>query len=724
MPVLTVAAPRSVFFFTLNLELMKNSVGDSAASPDLMSIFHGLGKWTLTVLLVVASPAEATAQTRPAPSITDSSVAPETAPHHSVYEQPAFTRAVQAGTRTRSGHPGPRYWQQYARYEIEAQLDPATHQLSGHERVTYLNRSPDTLHKLAVHLRQNLFSASVARRESVPVTGGMSLRRVSVNGMPLLQSSADSTAGYQIDGTVAWLRLPQPLPPGDSLSLTIDWSHEVAPAPADGKHGRDERVYFLGYWYPQVAVYDDVDGWVAEPYTGQAEFYMGQADYDVRLTVPNHWLVGATGILQNPEEVLSDRSRQRLQRARETGAVVTLLDEGERGSAAATRSPENSGPTTTWHFQAESVRDFAWGTSNRYLWTATRALVPPPANRFPGDGSVREVSADPAPGVATDTVMIHNFYRPTKAAAAWPNGARYTRNAVEVLSTYLPEPYPYPTMTAMEGVLRGGGMEYPMVTIMQPWADTLKLAGDLMHEVGHMWVPMEVGTNEKRYVWMDEGLTQFNTAQGMKRIYGSGPRPSGRPNDSETGQRRTYLRVARRGYEVPLMRHGDRIPASLYFDLPYDKAAQVLAALRGVIGKNEFQNAYRAFVDRWWGKHPQPYDFFNTLSDVTGRNLSWFWRSWFYTTGTLDQAIAKVTPAADSTRITVANRGRVPMPVHVAVTRSDGTTKTHQIPVNVWLTGETEHTMTVSSTPTITRVEIDPEEAFPDIDRSNQVWRR
>jgi hypothetical protein len=502
---------------------------------------------------------------------------------------------------------------------------------------------------------------------------------------------------------VAWLRLPAPLLPDDSLQLRFDWSHEVPPAPADGKEGRDASVYFNGYWYPQMAVYDDVEGWVADPYTGQAEFYMNQADYDVRLTVPNGWLVGATGTLQNPEDVLSERSRTRLRRARETGAVVSLLDAGERGTGTATRP--GSTATTTWHFSAESVRDFAWGTSNRYLWDATRALVPS--------------------GVAPDTVMVHSFFRPTEAAAAWPTGgARYTRNAVEVLSTYLEQPYPYPTMTSMEGVLRGGGMEYPMVTIMQPWADTLKLAGDLMHEVGHMWVPMEVGTNEKRYVWMDEGLTQFTTAQGMNAIYGPGPRPSGRAADAETGQRRTYLQVARRGYEVPLMHHGDRIPASLYFDLPYDKGAQVLSALRGLLGEASFRSAYRAFIDRWWGKHPYPYDFFNTVADVTGRDLSWFWRAWFYTTGTLDQALAAVKTTGDSTHITVANRGRVPMPARVRVTRSDGSTETHVIPVEVWLKGAERHTLRVPAAPTVTRVEIDPDEDFPDLDRSNQLWKR
>ncbi|MFB6247525.1 MAG: M1 family metallopeptidase [Salinibacter sp.] len=658
-----------------------------------------LGAWL--GLLLVGAGFRAAAQTRPAPSLAPPSTGD--ASRYEVYETPAFTRAVRRGTRSRDGRPGPRYWQQYARYQIRARLDTSAHRIIGRERVTYLNRSPDTLDQLAVHLRQNLFRGASARRRSVPETGGVTLRRVAVQQTRLSPTTDTSAVGYRVEGTVAWLRLPTPLPPDDSLSLQFRWAYTPPPAPADGRQGRDGRVYYAGYWYPQIAVYDDVRGWVAEPYTGQAEFYMGQADYDVRLTVPAHWRVGATGQLRNAPAVLSDRARRRLRRARRTGEVVSLLGRGERGTGRATRAPDGS--TATWHFTAKSVRDFAWGTSDRYLWDATRALVPTSRTRPP------------------DTVMIHSLYRPRAAAAAWPHAARYTAEAVATLSETL-RPYPYPTMTSMEGILRGGGMEYPMITIMQPWADTLKLAGDLMHEVGHMWIPMEVGTNEKRHVWMDEGLTQFNTAQGMRSLYGPGPRPSGRASDSETGQRRTYLQIARRGNEVPLMRHGDDIPASLYFDLPYDKAAQVLTALRGVLGPTTFRRAYDAFFDRWWGKHPTPHDFFNTIADVAGRDLSWFWTTWFYRTPTLDQALPSVRTGADSTTITIENRGRAPMPVPLVIRRADGSTSRRTVPVDVWLGGETRHQITIPADPPVVRVEIDPERHFPDLDRSNQTWRR
>jgi hypothetical protein len=652
----------------------------------LVALLSGLG----------TRPRPVPAQTRPAPALSESAAAPAT--RFAVYEDTAFTQAVRRGTRTRRGRPGPHYWQQHADYDLSARLSPTDHRLDGTAHITYFNRSPDTLRRIALHLRHNLFRGDAAQRASVPPTGGVHLEHLSAQGHRLQRKK---TPGYRVEGTVAWLSLPAPLPPNDSVSLTAAWTFTVPPAPADGRQGREDDLYVLAYWYPQVAVYDDVDGWVAEPYTGQAEFYMGRADYDVRLTVPHGWLVGATGRLQNPDSVFTARTQRRLTRARRRDAVVRVHSAGTPSH----HTLRDTAGTTTWHVRAEDVRDVAWGTSPDYQWDAARALV-----------------AD-STASAPDTVRVHSFYRPRPVAAAWTHAAHFTRRAVESLSEALPS-YPYLTMTAMEGVLNYGGMEYPMFTVMRPWADTLKLAGDLTHEVAHNWVPMAVGTNEKRHVWMDEGFTQYHTAQAMRRRYGPGPRPRGRPNDSETGQRRTYLRVARRGYEVPLSTHGDDIPRPLYFDLPYDKAAQVLSMLRELLGPALFQRAQNAFYERWWGKHPTPYDYFNTVADITGRDLGWFWHTWIYTTATLDQALHDVETDGDSTTITITSPGRAPMPVRLSLTRTDGTTTRRTLPVEPWLNDKDTLRVRVPSSPPLHRVEIDPEATFPDLDRSNQVWRR
>ncbi len=324
-------------------------------------------------------------------------------------------------------------------------------------------------------------------------------------------------------------------------------------------------------------------------------------------------------------------------------------------------------------------------------------------------------------GAAPDTVEIDSFFRLTRPAAAWKlGGARFTKDAIEQLSAYL-WPYPWPKMTSMEGVLTGGGMEYPMMTLMQPWADTLSLAGDLMHETGHMWFPMQVGSNEKRFPWMDEGFTQFDVAQGMRPLYGE-PRTGGRANDSEQGQRALYVRTARAGDDAPLMLPGDDYPQSLYFIMQYDKTAQVLAALRGLLGEELFHRAFREYGHRWIGRHPEPYDFFNTIDDVAGRDLSWFWQTWFYHGWSLDQAIASVTPAGDSLAITVEDRGLAPMPVYLTVTRLGGRVEHLTIPVDAWLHGERRVTVRVPAAPAVSAVEIDATGDFPDLNRENQKW--
>jgi hypothetical protein len=675
----------------------------------------------LAATLTLAAPARA--QTRPAPAVSPegAGAGPRAVPGP-VYESAAFSRAVAHGTRTRTGEPGPAYWVQHARYDIHATLDVSRKRLVGRESVVYLNRSPDTLSRLAVYLRQNVFAPGVPRRQSVPITGGVTLGRVAVNGVAVLPVRDRNPAmpitapprrppgpgRYAVDGTVMWIALAQPLAPGDSLRLDAAWAYSPAPAPADGREGRDGHVFFMGLWYPQLAVYDDVNGWVTDPYLLEAEFYMDPADYDVTLTVPHGWVVGATGTLRNPAAVLSRAARDSLAAARSTGRVVRVVTPG-RGAA---RAFAPGGPTATWHFTARDMRDFAWGTSDHYAWDATRALV-----GGAGTGAGAGSAAPP------DTVDIYSFFRLTTAAAAWRvGGARFTRDAVEQMSAWL-WPYPWPRMTSMEGVLDGGGMEYPMMTLMQSWADTLSLAGDLMHETGHMWFPMQVGSNETRYPWMDEGFTQFDVAVAMRRLYGA-HRGGGRRNDSESGQRSIYLAAVRAGRDAPLMGagSGDDYPQASYFSMFYDKTAMALDALGALLGPETFHRAFVEYGRRWIGRHPQPYDFFNTIDQVAGRDLSWFWTTWFYRTWALDQALESVTAEGDSVAITVTDRGLAPMPVPLAVTRADGSVQRLEVPVTVWLAGARTATLRVARDPRVVKVEIDPEGAFPDIDPANQTW--
>jgi hypothetical protein len=260
-------------------------------------------------------------------------------------------------------------------------------------------------------------------------------------------------------------------------------------------------------------------------------------------------------------------------------------------------------------------------------------------------------------------------------------------------------------------------MEYPMMTCIGGQWDTLGLYEVITHEIGHMWFPMIVGSDEKRYAWMDEGLTQFDQSQSMADFF--------KGFDDEARNRKNYLDFAEMGSEVELMHHGDRYPSyPAYGVASYYKPATVMVALRAVLGEATFNKAYKEYISRWTYRHPSPYDLFNTFENVSGRDLSWFWRSWFFETWKLDQAIDTVTTAGDSLAVVVANRGKAPMPMYLTVTRIDGRVERDTLPAEVWLQGERRQTIRVAREPAIRSIEIDAEKEFPDLDRSNQVWPR
>jgi hypothetical protein len=609
---------------------------------------------------------------------------------HPVVVPPSFERAIAQGTRTANGAPGPNYWTNTADYALDAHLEPDSAMLYGSGSIRYQNNSPDSLAQLVLHLRQNLHTEDAVRNRYVPLTAGMQVANVVVAGDTLqehpLLDLRTGTEGYVILGTRMLIVPAAPVLPGSSIELSMDWQFEVPEAGAP-RMGQDGEVFYLGYWYPQLAVYDDVNGWTAELYQGDGEFYMGYGAYDVSITVPEGWLVGATGTLQNPESVLSAPVRQRLAVATQPDTIVSIVGADERSAGSSTAASDDG--TLTWRFRAENVRDFAFGTSAAYVWDAAMAQT----------------------GDADDgTAMIHAFYRPD--VTPWQRSAEYARFAVEHLSEML-MPYPYPHMTAVEGII-GGGMEYPMMTLIGSNYRPRGLFSVTYHEISHMWFPMIVGQNEKHYTWMDEGTTSFNTAEGASDFYN---------DDAWESSNQSYFRLAGTDDEMPSMRHADNYP----FGTPargiasYSKPALILHALRGIIGEERFFEAYRTYAERWAYKHPQPYDLFNTFEDVLSQDLDWFWTPTLYETWTLDHAVARVDSSVDSPRVTIADEGLVPMPVPLRVTYADGTTINRMVPVDVWLKGTRETTVNLEPG-SVTGVVIDPKWYLPDVDRSDNRW--
>jgi Peptidase family M1 domain len=607
-----------------------------------------------------------------------------------------FEAAVGRGTRSRNGLPGPRYWQQWARYTLSAELNPVSKRMTGSGTIVYNNRSPDTLRTVYLQLLQNIFAPGARHNTNVPwAVEGMEFGRVAAQGTTLAAGGGDGP-GYDVNGTIMRLRLPAPLPPGGTAELAFDWKLRVPPDGAP-RGGQDGEVYFMNYWYPQMAVYDDVNGWQIDQYLGNAEFYMGYGDYDVSLTVPAGWLVTATGALQNPDEVLTAQTHARLDSARSAAGVVHVVTDLDREPGRSTTAGTDG--KLTWRFRARNVRDVSWAASSRYLWDATSAAV--------GDAN-----NDGRP----DTTLIQAFWRPEQRLNHWDESARYGQHSIEFYSRFL-WPYPYPHMTIVDGPNSCGGMEYPMMTCIGGQWDTLGMYEVVTHEIGHMWFPMQVGSDEKRFAWMDEGLTQFDQSQSMADFF--------RGFDDEARNRKNYLDFASAATEVELMHHGDRFPNySAYGVAAYYKPAAVMVALRGVLGHDLFQKAFTEYGRRWQFKHPTPYDFFDTFEDVSGRDLSWFWRTWFFETWSLDQTIEAVTPVGDSLEIGIENRGRAPMPVPLVVTRADGRADSLTVPVDVWLGGAKRTTVRVAREPTVRSIEIDPGREFPDVNRDNQRWPR
>ncbi|MEP6495436.1 MAG: M1 family metallopeptidase [bacterium] len=614
-----------------------------------------------------------------------------------IFESNAFARAVARGTRTRTGEPGSNYWQQFARYRIDAELVAATSQINGRETVRYFNRSPDTLRTIWIYLNQNLFAPTSPRVVATPVTGGTEILRLAAQGQALVKR--DTGTGYSIDATVMRVGLPRALAPRDSADFDIAWAFQVPPngAPREGTTG---DVFMVAYWYPQIAVYDDVTGWQIDPYLGGSEFYMDYADYDVTLSVPQGWLVGATGELANPADVLSRQTRDRLAESKRGSGVVHVVRDQDRGVGATKATNTGFDGLLKWHFRAQNVRDFDWGASSKFVWDATIAVV--------GD---RDRDGKP------DSTAINTLYRPEARAWSWEKSAEYERSAVEFLSNYL-WPYPWVQMTALEGPASCSGMEYPMLTCIGGPRDTLSLYSVQIHETAHMWFPMQVGSDERRFAWQDEGLTRFNQAQGMQAFF--------KNYDRESIARDAYLALARTDGEVPLMRPGDQYPygTTAYSVATYDKMATNMVALRALLGNDSFQSSYRTYGLRWLYRHPTQYDFFNTFNSIGGQDLSWFWRTWWYDTWTLDQAIGPVTTLAGKMSVTIEDRGLAPMPVRLAITRADGQIERQVIPVSVWLSGARKYVVSLDGAATVKSIEIDPEQAFPDVDRSNNRWVR
>jgi hypothetical protein len=609
-----------------------------------------------------------------------------------------YLRALEAGTRSIDGRPGPNYWQQGVDYSIDVSLEPAAARITGSETATIHNNGPVAPPVILVRLYQNVFSEGVMRNRNVELTGGMTVARVAVDGAELDDLTGDPDAGqrdpgYRIIDTRMVVVPPTQPAPGSTTEVQIDWSFDVSGG-GGFRHGHlDNEIFNLAQWYPQVAVFDDVYGLDADAYLGNGEFYVDYGDFDVAVDVPAGWIVVGTGDLVNASDVLRPDQVETLAVAPGLDTVVYVVspDDVAAGAAHTTRASDTG--RLSWEFRAENVRDFAWAASNHYVWSVTGAET----------------------GHENGRALIQGVYPPE--SETWAQSTAMAKAAIEFFSEQM-IPYPYPHATAAFGPPQVGGMEYPMITFINDRDDPASLNGVVTHELSHFWVPMIVGTREAAFAWMDEGLTTFNTALAMEDYYGDDmPEERGRQ-----GSMRGYLNAVGADAEVPIMGHTDYAQNGFGRSIAaYSKPGMLMHALRHMMGEQAFDAAYRDYVETWAYRHPMPWDFFAMMEEAAGTDLDWFWQAWFYDTAALDQQILSAQPVDGGLEVTVRNDRDAVMPVELRVELADGTTSTHVWPVNVWA-GTREVTRTIDVDGTVTAVTVDPEAWYPDVDRTNNTW--
>jgi hypothetical protein len=589
-----------------------------------------------------------------------------------------------------SGAPGPDYWQQRADYVIRATLDTAGSLLHGTGRIHYENHSPDTLRFAWVQIEQNIFSKNsvtyALNQPPLHFAGGAVFDFTGKGFIGGITIERFRSAGRELErteyGTMMRVELPRPLAPKGTIDFDVAWHFPVPPY-GGGRMGRiGTRLYEMGQWYPRMVVYDDVHGWNPLPYIGAGEFYLEYGDFDVTLTLPAGFVVAATGTVQNPLAVWAPATRARLARARRSAERVQIITKDEAVTSGAARRPG----AKTWHFAARRVRDFAWAASPDYRWDAS----------------------------AWNGVLIETFYRPS--AAPWEEANRMAWFTIKHFSETWGM-YPWPQATTVEGLVEG--MEYPMLTFVPAIEKREDQYWVLTHEFGHEWFPMMVGSDERRYPWMDEGFNSFidyGSAEGYFKGTAYG--------DTVRRELLTAYGVsAVPGNEQPLITNP--VESRDLAWAAYQKPALMLTVLRdAVLGKETFERALREYVRRWTFKHPQPADFFRTIENVSGRNLDWFWRAWVYTTARLDQAVDSVGTAGDTTFVFLSNRGQMVLPVTLELRYADGSSERRELPIEMWNLGSRFTSRIRTGGKAIAGVVVDPQAIYPDIDRANNRWPR
>ena len=568
-----------------------------------------------------------------------------------LYQPRDIKAAFAKGTRSPDGRPGPNYWQNRARYDITVQAAPPARDIRGRETITYFNNSPDTLKQVVLRLIMNIHRPGVSRDgDASPdyLTTGLVIDTFRVAGQ---------TRPLPATGTLAGVRLPKALAPHDSVKFAVAWHFPISKE--SGREGMiDPTTYFLAYFYPRIAVYDDYAGWDRLPFVDSKEFYNDFNDYTLRVQVPANYLVWATGTLQNPQQVLQPATAKRLKQSMTSDAVLHIATAADLAKKNVTAQQ----PLNTWVWTAKDISDVTFGLSDHYVWDAASVIVDAKAKRR---ASVQAAYAD-------STVDFRQSVKNAQYALGWfSNPANWPGVA-----------YPFPKMTAFQGF---ADMEYPMMVNDSPQKDPKFAQFVQDHEIAHTYFPFYMGINESRYAYMDEGwATTFELLIGR----------------SENGQEAAdklykmfrvnrWIHDAATAEDLPIITPSSELRAG-YGNNAYGKPSLSYLALKDMLGDALFKKSLHEYMDRWHGKHPIPWDYFNSMSNASGQDLTWFFNNWFFSNGYIDLAVG---PVAGSS-VTVNNLGGFAAPFDMQLEYTDGTRETLHQTAAVWRTNQQQAVIT------------------------------
>jgi hypothetical protein len=606
-------------------------------------------------------------------------------------------------TRAASGQPGAEYWQNRADYKINVKLDAALNQISGTDEITYTNNSPDKLSFLWLNLDQNLFKEDSRGNAVVPLTGSRNGAQGQVfDGGNKIKSvkvisgkkKTETEVKYIVTDTRMQIFLPEELAAkGGTVKIKIDFSF-IAPFEGSDRMGvletKNGKIFTIAQWYPRMCVYDDVRGWNTAPYLGASEFYLEYGDFEVNITTPSNHYVVASGELVNGAEVFSAEQFKRYKEASLSDKTVMIRSAQEVAAASGASATGEK----TWRFKMKNSRDFSWASSPAFILDGVKINLPS------GKKSLA-LSAYPVESDGND---------------AWGRSTEYVKACIEHYSEKWFE-YPYPAAVNVAG--NEGGMEYPGIVFCSWESKGKDLWGVTDHEFGHIWFPMIVGSNERLFAWMDEGFNTFINSLSTEAF-----------NNGEYKEEPMNLHHYAESFTRPdletIMSSPDNMKEANIGMLCYFKPSSGLIILREqILGKERFDIAFKTYIERWAYKHPTPDDFFRSMENVAGEDLSWFWRSWYVNNWRFDQAVNSVkyvkNDPAKGAIITVENLDKMPMPIILDIKTKSGKVARVNLPVEIWQRNK-QWSFKHNSTEEIESIIIDPDHVFPDHNSENNTW--